>query len=211
VTSTRKGGLSAPPPEVTRAGAGGGRDPSNVGRVRIPPLPTPRLTVRELAGSDRAAVEGLLEGDRRRWLEWTQLGYEQLAELRQPPYGERAVELHETGAVAGLVGLVPALGPFGLLPSWPEPGSLLRPEVGLYWIVAPEQRGRGIATEAAAALVAHAFAELRLARVVATTEHENLASIGVMRRLGMRIERNPGPEPPWFQTVGVLHADASGG
>jgi hypothetical protein len=26
----------------------------------------------------------------------------------------------------------------------------------------------------------------------------------VMRKLGMRIERNPLPEPPWLQIVGVL-------
>jgi RimJ/RimL family protein N-acetyltransferase len=182
-----------------------------VGRVRIPPLQTECLTVRELAGSDRGPVEALLGGDRENWIAWTQLGYEQLAELRQPPYGERAIELRSSGEVAGLVGLVPALGPFGLLPSWPEPGPRFRPEVGLYWIVAPEMRGRGIASEAAAVLIAHAFAELRLARVVATTEHENLASIGVMRALGMRIERNPALEPEWFQTVGVLDADAPAG
>lgn len=174
--------------------------------MRVPPLETPRLIVRELGAADRPAVERLLEADRRRWLEWTQLGYEQLAELHQPPYGERAIELRASGEVIGLVGLVPSLGPFGLLPSWPQPGALHRPEVGLYWIVAPEQRGRGVASEAAAALIAHAFSELRLARVVATTEHANLASIGVMRRLGMRIERNPGREPEWFQTVGVLEA-----
>ena len=176
--------------------------------MRVPPLHTPRLIVRELAAADRAAVERLLEGGRGRWLEWTQLGYEQLAELHQPPYGERAIELRASGEVIGLVGLVPSLGPFGLLPSWPERGGLYRPEVGLYWIVAPEQRGDGVASEAAAALIAHAFAELRLARVVATTEHENTASIGVMRRLGMRIERNPEPEPEWLQTVGVLEAGA---
>jgi RimJ/RimL family protein N-acetyltransferase len=178
--------------------------------VRVPPLETPRLTVRELTAADAAPVARLLEGDRARWLAWTQLGYEQLAELRQPPYGERAIEVRETGALVGLVGLVPSLAPFGLLPSWPEPGPLHRPEVGLYWIVSPEQRGRGIASEAAAALIAHAFAELRLARIVATTEHANAASIGVMRRLGMRIERNPEPEPAWFQTVGILEADAAG-
>lgn len=178
--------------------------------MRVPPLHTPRLVVRELGEADRPVVERLLGGDRERWLRWTQLGYGELAELHQPPYGERAVELRGSGAVVGLVGLVPSLGPFGLLPSWPESGPLHRPEVGLYWIVAPEHRGEGIATEAAAALIAHAFAELRLARVVATTEHANHASIGVMRRLGMRIERNPGPEPEWFQTVGVLDAPASG-
>jgi RimJ/RimL family protein N-acetyltransferase len=175
-------------------------------RVRVPPLESDRLTVRELRAGDRAAVEELLGGDRERWLRWTTLGYEQLAELHQPPYGERAVMLRESGRLVGLVGLVPSLGPFGLLPSWPEPGRLYRPEVGLYWAVAPSHRRRGLASEAAAALVAHALADLRLARVVATTERENVASIGVMRRLGMRIEENPQPEPGWFQVVGVLAA-----
>jgi len=49
---------------------------------------------------------------------------------------------------------------------------------------------------------------LHLARVVATTERENVASIGVMRRLGMRVEENLQPEPAWFQVVGVLAAGA---
>jgi [ribosomal protein S5]-alanine N-acetyltransferase len=176
--------------------------------VRVPPLESARLTVRELVAGDRAEVADLFGGDRERWLRWTALGYEQRAELRQPPYGERGVMLRESGRLVGLVGLVPSLGPFGLLPSWPEPGRLFRPEVGLYWAVAPSYRRRGVASEAAAALIAHAFAELHLARVVATTEHENLASIGVMRRLGMWVEANPEPEPAWFQVVGVLQSGA---
>jgi RimJ/RimL family protein N-acetyltransferase len=114
--------------------------------------------------------------------------------------------MRESGRLVGLVGLVPSLGPFGLLPSWPEPGPGFRSEVGLYWEVAPAHRRRGIASEAAAALIDHAFAELRLARVVATTDRDNVASIGVMRRLGMRVEQNPAPEPPWFQVVGILAA-----
>ncbi len=175
--------------------------------MRVPPLESARLTVRELVAADRPAVEEVIGGDRERWLRWTALGYEQLAELRQPPYGERGVVLRESGRLVGLVGLVPALGPFGLLPSWPEPGPRHRPEVGLYWAVAPPHRGRGVASEAAGLLVAHAFAELRLARVVATTERENLPSIGVMRRLGMHIEENPEPEPEWFQVVGILTAN----
>jgi ribosomal-protein-alanine N-acetyltransferase len=178
--------------------------------VRIPALRTPRLTVRELEAGDRTAVEAVIGGDRERWLRWTELSYEQLAELRQPPYGERAIALNDSGSLVGLVGLVPALGPFGLLPSWPEPGRRFVPEVGLYWAVAPEHRRRGIAAEAAAALVGHAFAQLQLARVVATTERENVASIGVMRRLGMRVEQNPQSEPAWFQVVGILSHDRQG-
>lgn len=78
------------------------------------------------------------------------------------------------------------------------------PEVGLFWAIDPTQQGRGYATEAARALVAHAFGRLRLRRIIATTEYENVASQGVMRKLGMRVERNPLPEPPWLQIVGVL-------
>ena len=36
------------------------------------------------------------------------------------------------------------------------------------------------------------------------TNYDNAASIGVMRRLGVAIERNPLPEPPYMQIVGVL-------
>jgi RimJ/RimL family protein N-acetyltransferase len=112
--------------------------------------------------------------------------------------------------LVGLVGLVPSLGPFGRLPSWPEHGRRFVPAVGLYWAVAPDFRRRGIAAEAAGVLIDYAFAELDLARVVATTERENLASIGVMRRLGMRVEENPEPEPAWFQVVGILSYDRQG-
>ena len=41
-------------------------------------------------------------------------------------------------------------------------------------------------------------------RIVATTELDNAASIAVMRRLGMRIERNPYSQPERFQIVGIL-------
>lgn len=134
---------------------------------------------------------------------------EELAALYQPPYGDRALILRETDTLIGSVGLVPSLGPFGLLPGFDVPPDAPRarqnvPEVGLYWSLAPAFRGQGYATEAARALIAYAFAALNLRRIVATTEHANAASIAVMRRLGMRVERNPYLEPAWFQTVGVL-------
>ena len=53
-------------------------------------------------------------------------------------------------------------------------------------------------------MVSYAFNQLRLRRIVATTENDNARSVGVMRRLGMRLERNPLAEPAWFQTVGIL-------
>jgi [ribosomal protein S5]-alanine N-acetyltransferase len=57
-------------------------------------------------------------------------------------------------------------------------------------------------------LVDFAFEQLRLARIVATTERDNAASQAVMRHLGMRMHENALDEPAWFQVVGILeHPD----
>ncbi len=40
--------------------------------------------------------------------------------------------------------------------------------------------------------------------MIATTEFNNVASQAVMRKLGMRLERNEYNQPPWLQVVGVL-------
>ena len=98
---------------------------------------------------------------RRRWLDWTLLSYAQLAELHQPPYGDRAMCLRSDSLhVVGVCGLAPCLGPFGrVLGDADSPRAL--PEVGLYWAVAPEYRRRGYATEAGHALVDYALGALR--------------------------------------------------
>ena len=53
-------------------------------------------------------------------------------------------------------------------------------------------------------MVEYAFQSLGLRRVVATTTYDNQASMGVMRKLGMHVERNPFPNPPWMQVVGLI-------
>jgi ribosomal-protein-alanine N-acetyltransferase len=126
-----------------------------------------------------------------------------LALLHQPPYGDRAIVLRETGEIVGSVGFAPCLMPFGLLPSF-EPTDRFTSEIGLFWALFPEHQGHGYATEAAAAMISYAFDVLRLRRIVATTEHANKRSLAVMHRLGMRIERSPASEPAWFQSVGLL-------
>jgi RimJ/RimL family protein N-acetyltransferase len=65
-------------------------------------------------------------------------------------------------------------------------------EIG-YSIVAGYQR-RGLATEAAAALVAHAFRDSRVHRVIAETLPELAPSIGVLRKNGFRLV-GEGSEP----------------
>jgi len=191
----------------------------------MPVLETARLLIRPFALGDLLNVHRLLDvelrddlgsdtmdtlAERAEWLQWTVLNYRQLAKLRQPPYGDRAVALKSTGELIGVCGFVPCLNVFGQLPGFgagdspPRPGGRYSTEFGLFYAVAPAHQRRGYATEAARALVAYAFDQLQLTRVVATTTYDNAASIGVMRKLGMRIERNPLPEPRWLQVVGVL-------
>src|ERR1700686_1450158 len=117
--------------------------------------------------------------------------------------------LRQTGQLIGICGFAPCLGPYGqlLAPARTDEdpaADLHSMEIGLYWAVSRAPRRRGFATEGARGLIDFAFGRLRLARIVATTTFENAASIGVMGKLGMRIEHNRHPNPPWFQVVGVL-------
>lgn len=192
----------------------------------MPTLETRRLRVRPLAMDDLPDVHQLLDVDlaeadfgsegakalaeREAWLRWTVLNYDQLARLYQPPYGERAITRRDSGQLVGLVGFVQSLGPWeqlpGLAPGGPLPNQRFTPAFGMYWAVAPKFQNQGFATEAARVMLDYAFQQINLKRVVATTSYDNLASQAVMRRLGMRLERNPFPDPPWFQVVGFVEA-----
>jgi RimJ/RimL family protein N-acetyltransferase len=189
----------------------------------MPTLHGERVDVRRFAMDDLAAIHRILDVEldglagaeplaaRRRWLEWSVLNYDALASLHQPPYGDRAVVLRETGELIGACGLAPVLLPFDQLPSrggaGPVPG-LNSSEIGLYWAIAPDRQRRGYAAEAGQLLIDYAFNGLRLARIVATTEYDNLASQRVMLKLGMALERNPHAEPPWMQIVASLENPA---
>jgi RimJ/RimL family protein N-acetyltransferase len=59
-------------------------------------------------------------------------------------------------------------------------------EIG--WALGVEHRGQGFATEAARALLDYGFARLGLHRIQASTSSRNPGSLGVMERLGMRLE-----------------------
>jgi RimJ/RimL family protein N-acetyltransferase len=198
-------------------------------RMRVPILETERLIVRPFTLDDLDEVHQLLDVDlhdadfgsegavtrdeRQQWLRWTVMSYEELAKLFQPPYGERAVVLKETGQVIGACGYVPCFAPFGQLVVFHSDAAddadsgaerLFTAEFGLFYAFSPAFQRQGYATEATRALIDFAFAQLNLRRIVATTMYDNAASMGVMRKLGMRIERNPFADPPWFQVVGIL-------
>jgi [ribosomal protein S5]-alanine N-acetyltransferase len=185
-------------------------------------LETPRLIIRAFQPDDLHAIHRILDrtfgdgskiadeealNERRSWLEWSRLSAEWLPKMFQPPYGDRAVVLKQTSEVIGAVGLVPCFDVFEQIPGLDRggPPSVDRvTEMGLFWAIDPDQQRQGYATEAAKAVIDFAFQQLRVKRLIATTEYDNAASMGVMRKLGMRIEKNPFPDPPWLQVVGIL-------
>ncbi|WP_440223393.1 GNAT family N-acetyltransferase [Dokdonella sp. MW10] len=86
-------------------------------------------------------------------------------------YGMWAVELRDTGEFVGRVGLHHPDG-------WPDL------EVG--WMLRPEFRRMGYATEAARAALGYAFSRLGAERAISLIRAENTSSERVARRLGGR-------------------------
>src|SRR5690349_3812981 len=122
--------------------------------TRMPPLGTARLLIRPFVIEDLEPLHQILDvelseadfgtegaqslDERREWLQWTVLNYDQLAKLYQPPYGDRAIVLKQTGLLIGAIGYVPCLGPFWQLPGFAAgPSIATRPgftaEFGLYY------------------------------------------------------------------------------
>lgn len=193
--------------------------------TKMPTLLTKRLIIRPFIMEDLADIHQLLDielkeddtgsekmetlEERAEWLQWSLLNYNQLAKLNQPPYGDRAIVNKRTARLIGTCGFVPCLNAFEQCPNFSYykdtngPGQYTA-EFGLYYAISPNHQRQGYATEAAQALVAYAFNQLQLKRVIATTDYDNRASIGVMRKLGMQVESNLHKEPAWLQVVGVI-------
>lgn len=183
-------------------------------------LETPRLLIRSFTPDDAVTMQRILSqgfgdgsdvGDEnevnrtRQNLEWNRLNHEWFPKIEQFPYGDRAIVLKVNGALIGSVGFVALLDAFEQIPELGNMASQYNTaEVGLFWVIDPQFQKRGYATEAAQAFVDYAFHQLRLKRILATTAYTNEASQQVMKKLGMRLTRNPLPEPEWLQVVGIL-------
>lgn len=94
-------------------------------------------------------------------------------------FGERGFCLwkltpRQGGGLIGFCGLQPL----------PETADI---EIG--WWLARAWWGRGLATEAARVALRDGFERVRLRRIVAIAQPANTASIGIMRKLGMRFDR----------------------
>jgi ribosomal-protein-alanine N-acetyltransferase len=188
-------------------------------------IETERLEIRPFVMDDLTLIHHILDQtfgsrdkiddqialqERRSWLEWSILNQKWFPQQHQPPYGDRAIVLKSTRVLIGSIGYVPLLDVYEQIPelSTGQPsGDYTTTEFGLFWVIDPLHQRLGYATEAARAMISYAFKELRLKRIIATTEYTNTASQGVMQKVGMQITRNPLPDPFWLQIVGILESN----
>jgi ribosomal-protein-alanine N-acetyltransferase len=149
----------------------------------VPELHTRRTTLRPLGPPDVSAVHTLWTDPYvRRFLWDDQVISDEVAaavlaasagDFAHHGFGLWGVFDRERDRLIGFCGLRSSGGEtpellYGLLPAW---------------------SGRGLATEAARAVLTYAFTTLALPQVVAVTDVPNAASVRVMERLGMRFER----------------------
>ena len=85
---------------------------------------------------------------------------------------------------------VVAMGFLEIVDGAGQPGHHTGTEGVIGYIVDPRAAGQGIGTVTARALLRAAFDGLRLRRVTAAANADNLASVGVLERAGMRRERH---------------------
>jgi len=102
---------------------------------------------------------------------------DRIAPMTAEGLGFQAVEEKQTGELVGMVGMAPAPANFACAPA-----------VEIGWRLAKHHWGKGYASEAARAWLAHGFDNLGLAEIVAFTYVGNTPSRRVMERLGMRRE-----------------------
>jgi RimJ/RimL family protein N-acetyltransferase len=148
-----------------------------------PSLSTPRLWLRQWRASDRAPFAALnadpvvmefLGGCLDRATS-DALAREAEAEIARQGWGLWAVEMRESGAFIGFVGL--------RAPSFEAPFT---PCVEIGWRLAQGSWGKGYATEAGWECVRFAFETLALDELVSFTVPPNRRSRAVMERLGLR-------------------------
>ena len=169
-------------------------------------LETERLLLRQWKDTDRDAYFALnADPEVRRFFpatlsrEESDLSLDNLHQhLDEKDWGLWAVEVKETGELAGLTGLWP------MPEGFPATGA---PEVG--WRLAKAHWGKGYAPEGARAALEHAFTVLDLPEVVSMTTVTNAPSRRVMEKIGMT--RNPQDDfenptlPGWWGAPHVLY------
>jgi RimJ/RimL family protein N-acetyltransferase len=122
---------------------------------------------------------------------------------------DHSVAVTLDGVVIGTVSLA-------VVDGMGQPGMPPRTEAEIGYIFDPAYGGHGYATEAVAAMVAYAFERLGVRRITAGCFADNLASVRILEKAGMRREQH-GVGDSWHAELGwvdgytyALLADASG-
>ena len=150
------------------------------------PIATERLILRPFEPGDLDALAAL-HGDPQltRWVPWGPRSREQVEEVLERKIAAATIE--EDGDGLGIAPVVretgEMVGDFTLQIASREYAT---GEIG--WMLHAGQQGRGLAREACAAILALAFEDLGLHRVIARIEPRNTASVRLAEDLGMRRE-----------------------
>lgn len=143
------------------------------------------LSLRQLQRNEAEHIFSLVDANRdylRKWLPW--------ADETQSPQDSKAfieamIKHRQDGSEYGYA-IVLDGSPIGHM-SLMHLGDGEEPEIG-YWI-ARDASGKGITTEAAAALTKFGFGTLGLSKIVIKADQQNIASNKVAEKLGYKVER----------------------
>ncbi|PYI67832.1 GNAT family N-acetyltransferase [Arthrobacter livingstonensis] len=147
-------------------------------------LTTQRLVLREYTPSDFAAVHAFASDPQTStFVEWGPNSEQDTGEFLKFCAATAAV-VPRTGHTLAITLAGNVIGSIGLTVQ-PRTARHGAAEAELGYTLHSDAWGRGYATEASRAIVEYGFSQLRLARITATCRPENVASAGVLRKLGM--------------------------
>lgn len=181
---------------LNRNGPGAGRKGNEQAMFRDLHLETTSVIIRPFTMGDAAALHAILrQEDVMRFLPESVMSLEEVREIlawiidcydknspEQIIKFTVAVTLRDTGELIGWVGL----GPLDFEPS----------QIELFYGMDKAFWGRGLATEAARAMLGYGFNKLGRPRIVAVVHPDNAASIGVIEKTGLKYERTVGSLSP---------------
>jgi RimJ/RimL family protein N-acetyltransferase len=165
-------------------------------------LETERLILRDFVAEDWAAILAYQADPRYlRYYAWTERAEEDVRAFLQMFLNQQqarprikfqlAVTLRESGRLIGNCGI--------------RKDSPAAHQADIGYELAPDHWGQGYATEAARAIVAFGFEDLKLHRIWADCVAENTGSARVLEKLGMRLEgrlrENEWYKGRWWDTL----------
>ena len=161
-------------------------------------LQTERLVLRLVRDAD---IDRILQyrnlPEVTRWLLRTEVEPEPFAAA----WRHAAADPDDHSVVVTLDGLVIGTVMLEVVDGMGQPGMPRRTQADLGYIFDPAHGGHGYATEAVAAMVAHAFDRLGVRRITAGCFADNLASVRILEKVGMRREQH-GVGDSWHAELG---------